>query len=418
MTADWRSLRLGEVSEIDAGGTPARSRPDYWNGPIPWMSSGEIHQRRVVATTETITDAGLANSNAKVFPPGTVMMALNGQGQTRGRVAILEVSTACNQSLAGLRVRRDLVEPRYLFHALSNAYEALRNLTGTGRSGLNLALLRGYRLPVPPIEHQRVIAATLDAIDVAIEHGKTVIAVTESLRRSLLEELLTRGMPNVHQEWHIFPGLGRVPQCWVPLKLGDVYEIDLGKMVSPKTRHGENRRPYLTNRNVHWGSLDLRDVPRMHFDQDELQRYRLRPGDLLVCEGGEVGRAAIWRDELTECYYQKALHRLRPRVDGQHPPFLRFLLEHASRVGFLRGNAPRTSIPHLTRETLADMRLPFPSTAEQAAIAGAIEAVEVRIAASGHEVDSLGRLYSTLADALLNRRLVATTAAARAESLV
>ena len=100
---DWQVAQLGDVAQVETGGTPSRSQSTYWGGSIPWMASGEINQRRVNATAELITLEGLKNSNAKLFPPGTVMVAMNGQGATRGKVGVLDIEAACNQSLAAVR---------------------------------------------------------------------------------------------------------------------------------------------------------------------------------------------------------------------------------------------------------------------------------------------------------------------------
>ena len=102
LPAGWTRTSIGDVAQIRTGGTPSRSNEEYWGGAIPWMSSGEIHQRFVVSTSETITAAGINNSNARLLPARSVMVALNGQGKTRGKTAILKTAMTCNQSLAAI----------------------------------------------------------------------------------------------------------------------------------------------------------------------------------------------------------------------------------------------------------------------------------------------------------------------------
>ena len=190
---------------------------------------------------------------------------------------------------------------------------------------INAIEYRSLPILLPPLPEQRAIAAVLDSIDEAIERTEAVIAATERLRDALLHELLTRGVPGWHSEWKEAPGIGTIPTCWDVVRLGDVYEVQLGKMLSPKSRQGRNPLPYLTNRNVRWGEFDLSDLLTMDFDQREIEKFQLRPGDLLVCEGGDTGRAAVWLGEIADCYYQKALHRLRPIDD--------FLVTRGFRVG-------------------------------------------------------------------------------------
>ena len=163
----WREARLGEVAAISTGGTPSRSNTKFWGGDIPWMASGEVNQRLVKSTAEYISREGLDESNARLFPEGTVMVALNGQGATRGKTARLGIEAACNQSLAAV-FSHPGSDQGFLFQVLSSMYEGLRRLTGDGRSGLNLGLIRSISILVPPLEQQRAIAAVLDAIDEAI----------------------------------------------------------------------------------------------------------------------------------------------------------------------------------------------------------------------------------------------------------
>ena len=111
----WQAVRLGDVADVETGGTPSRSEPAYWGGTlVPWMASGEINQRRVASTAECITQEGLTNSNARVFPAGTVMVAMNGHGTTRGKAGVLGIEAACNQSLAAVSGHHS--DNRFLFH--------------------------------------------------------------------------------------------------------------------------------------------------------------------------------------------------------------------------------------------------------------------------------------------------------------
>lgn len=386
LRADWLNLRLAEVSEIDAGGTPSRSRPDYWNGSIPWMASGEIHQRRVLTTTETITEAGLVNSNAKVFPPGTVMIALNGQGRTRGRVAILEVSAACNQSLAGLRPRREIVEPHYLLHALDNAYEALRSLTGTGRSGLNLGLLRGYRLSVPPREEQRAIAAILDAIDEAVARTATAIAATESLRRALLNELLTRGIRDRHTMWKSVPGLGTVPACWHVSSLGDVARFRSGQGA-----RGSELRPQ-SDRNRY-----------AVFGGNGIAGYWPEPlvGQRVVVIG-RVGQkcGAVQTTDGPAWITDNAMYN-HTIQDGVSVDFLALVAQRAR----LNGIRNRNDLPMITQEIVHRVSVALPPPAEQDAITSVLGTCDNAIASARHALAAMVTAKEAVADALLSGRV-------------
>jgi type I restriction enzyme S subunit len=269
LSEGWRKVLVGAVARVETGGTPARSKPENWGGDIRWMSSGEVKAKRVSETAERITEEGLRSSNAKVFAPGTVMVAMNGQGRTRGSVAYLDVGASCNQSLAAITPGEGL-SSRFLYQNLDTRYDELRALTGDdARSGLNLHLIRSLPLLLPPLTEQCSIAWVLDAIDEAIEKTEAVIAATEDLRKALLQELLTRGVPGWHTEWKMVPGIGTIPACWDVVRLGDVAEVASGIALGPARRPAKNPVRYLTVANVQADRIDI-GTPRFM----ELQRKR------------------------------------------------------------------------------------------------------------------------------------------------
>ncbi|WP_181063912.1 hypothetical protein [Stutzerimonas kunmingensis] len=128
--------------------------------------------------------------------------------------------------------------------------------------------------------------------------------------------------------------LGLVPEHWDVCKLGFRYSIELGKMLDEKRLTKTSLVPYLRNQDVQWGSINTQDLPEMDIHPEELERYTIRHGDLLVCEGGDVGRAAIWRGDNAAFGYQKALHRLRHRsVSADTAEFFYFSLLTAKQRG-------------------------------------------------------------------------------------
>ncbi len=212
------------------------------------------------------------------------------------------------------------------------------------------------------------------------------------------------------------PGLA----SWVVARLCDVAEIRLGKMLSPKAfRPDLIVRPYLRNENVRWGSIDLGDVKEMGFRVEELERYSVEPGDLLVCEGGEPGRAAVYRGN-SGLMYQKALHRVRPHGDAISTTLLRYWLEHLALSGRLAPKIAQTTIQHLPLERFEAVEIPLPPRREQEAILSAVEQQMTRIEAGVRGLErakaQLGRYHASVLKAACEGRLVPTEAAlARAE---
>ena len=163
--------------------------------------------------------------------------------------------------------------------------------------------------------------------------------------------------------------LGEIPAHWEVAALQYRYEQTLGKMLDTKRITGDHLVPYLRNVDVQWDHINISDLPSMDIRPHELERFTVRRGDLLVCEGGEAGRCAIWQGKLDLCGYQKALHRLRPFDRGRDAPrFLYYTLSTAVARGAFAGGQGST-IAHLTGDMLRVHRFPFPPGNEQHSIA-------------------------------------------------
>jgi type I restriction enzyme S subunit len=168
-----------------------------------------------------------------------------------------------------------------------------------------------------------------------------------------------------------------MPDEWMIARIDDLFDIQQGKQVSAQHRAGDRQRPFLRTRNVYWGRLDLTELDAMHFSADDEQRLQLRPGDLLTCEGGWVGRTAIWNGETSNCLYQNHLHRLRRISEATDPRFALYWLWYAFETGevyFGRQNV--TTIPNLSKSRLGELPMPYPNVAEQRQIARVLSAVQ------------------------------------------
>ncbi|UKI21101.1 MAG: restriction endonuclease subunit S [Christensenella sp.] len=162
---NWRELK--DVCKLVTGATPSTSKKEYWeNGTIPWMSSGEVNNKRIFDTEVKITELGYQSASTTLVPAHSVVIALAGQGKTRGKVAITEIELCTNQSLCSL-ICGDSINYKFLYYYLDGKYEELRAISnGDGtRGGLSLRLLAPYKIPVPPIEVQERIVKVLDNFD-------------------------------------------------------------------------------------------------------------------------------------------------------------------------------------------------------------------------------------------------------------
>jgi type I restriction enzyme, S subunit len=191
---DWTICTIADHFALSSGGTPSRGTPSYWSGGrIPWVKTGEVNYRVITSTEEHITEQGLNNSAAKLLPTGTLLMAMYGQGTTRGKVAMLGIEACCNQACAAFRPLDNVIDPEFLYYYLSHSYEAIRRLSHGGQQqNLNMDIVGAFRVAFPPSnEAQRRVVHILKAIDEKIEvHGKKR-AVLEELFQCLLHKLMT-----------------------------------------------------------------------------------------------------------------------------------------------------------------------------------------------------------------------------------
>ena len=154
----WCWASLGQVFGVYVGATPSRGVSAYWNGPIPWVSSGEVAFCRIASTRETITERGLRETSTEVHPPGTVLIGMIGEGKTRGQVAILDIAACNNQNSAAIRVSEVGMPPEFIYRYLEGIYEQTRNLSsGNNQPALNKARVQEIVFPLPPLEEQRRI---------------------------------------------------------------------------------------------------------------------------------------------------------------------------------------------------------------------------------------------------------------------
>jgi type I restriction enzyme S subunit len=184
----WPEVSIKDIGEVFVGSTPSRRKPELWGGPIPWVSSGEVSFAHIRSTRETIAE----DAATRIHPPGTVLLAMIGEGRTRGQAAILDVAAAHNQNSAAIRLQPAKCLPEWLFYVFLARYEQTRRVgVGGQQPALNRSRVEGIALPLPPIEEQRrivaeieqrlsVIHAMYDSIEAAQRHSA-------ALRRSILE---------------------------------------------------------------------------------------------------------------------------------------------------------------------------------------------------------------------------------------
>jgi type I restriction enzyme S subunit len=268
--------------------------------------------------------------------------------------------------------------------------------------------VRDFAIALPPVDEQVVINAFLARetakIDALVAEQEQLITLLKEKRQAVISHAVTKGLdPSVPMKDSGVEWLEEVPAQWVVAALNYRYEVLLGKMLDEKKISGNHLAPYLRNVDVQWDRINIDELPQMDFDGSDVERYGLRPGDLLVCEGGDVGRSAIWHGELTECYYQKALHRLRPRdTSSDLPRFQLYLMQAAAKLEVFTGGQGKATIAHLTAEALRRYRFAYPGQAEQERIVEHLDRAVSQFDELIHEAANTAQLLQERRSALIS----------------
>lgn len=191
--------------------------------------------------------------------------------------------------------------------------------------------------------------------------------------------------------------LGPLPEDWATATLGELFAIKQGKALSPEHRRGISPRPFLRTANVFWGYLNLATIDSMDFTDTEVSQLKLMPNDLLVCEGGDIGRTGIWNGQLDVCLYQNHLHRLRATRNDVYPLFYMYWMQVAYLLlGLYGGTGNKTTIPNLSQSRLKSFMLPLPPLPEQKAIARVLSSIQKAVEAQDRIIAATRELKRSL----------------------
>ncbi|MFZ5884873.1 MAG: restriction endonuclease subunit S [Chloroflexota bacterium] len=281
-----------------------------------------------------------------------------------------------------IRVDQEKCYPEYLdYYFKSKNVRALfraRCKKAVNQASLNQSDILALELPLPPLDEQKRIASLLARADRLRGLRRAARRLADSLLQSVFLEMFGHVRAN-EKKWEL-------------AKFEDVCESRLGKMLDEKKQTGKHKRKYLRNFNVQWFQFDLSDIAEMDFDEKDRQEFRLQYGDILMCEGGEVGRCSIWKNQIEECYFQKALHRIRPNPECVKSEYLVHLFWWLAQTGGLGDFTSQVTIAHLTGEKLKELVIPVPPLPLQeefARVAARVEALRARQAEAERQAEGL-----------------------------
>lgn len=261
---------------------------------------------------------------------------------------------------------------------------------------------------LPPLPEQQKIAAILGSVDKAIEKTRAVIEQTRSLKRAMMQELLTRGIPGRHKKFKKTP-IGEIPEEWVVVRLGDIAHVQTGIAKNTKNRP-ENmiKVPYLRVANVQDGYVDLSEIKHIEVDSESIERYLLRKGDVLFNEGGDndkLGRGCVWEAQIDPCLHQN--HVFAVRCSSKLTPY--YLATYAAspkgKEFFLSSAKQTTNLASINSTQLKAFAIPLPPIREQQDIMNMFKQLDNRLSVDGAVLDGLGRMKDALMQNLLTGQI-------------
>lgn len=361
--ANWFWTRLGHVTTVVGGGTPSSSVPVYYeNGEIPWISPVDLSRYTDMYISKgrrNITQQGLANSSAKLMPKGTVLLSSRAP---IGYVAIAENELCTNQGFKSFLPSPAFLS-EYLYWYLIYSKDRLESYaSGTTFLELSGSKVAQVEFALPPLPEQQRIVERIESLfsklDQAKELAQSALDSFETRQAAILHKAFTGELTAKWREEH-----GVRMDSWGEKTFGGLGKFRLGKMLDRVKNKGELTK-YLRNVNVRWFDFDLSDISEMAVTEEEKVVYSIETGDLLICEGGEPGRCAVWEQETCDLIYQKALHRFRTN-GSVVTSFLAYYILFISKTDKLSQYFTGTTIKHLTGQSLAKISILLPSIPEQ-----------------------------------------------------
>lgn len=400
MKKEWKIKKIGVVCSLMTGGTPSKTKPEYFGGEIRWLVSGDIHQREIFDCEGRITVEGMRNSNAKLLPVNSVMIALNGQGKTRGTVALLRTPATCNQSLVSIFPKdSEKLLPEYLFSNLHGRYQEIRQMTGDSgndRRGLNMEIIRNIEIPLPTLPIQQRIVAILDEAFSAIDKARENVERNLQNARELFESYLQSIFANPGEEWE-------------HKRLGDICEIERGGSPRPI-------KSYLTDspNGINWIKIsDTQGITKYIYQTKEkikpegAKRSRIvNEGDFILSNSMSFGRPYIMKT--TGCIHDGWLV-LREKENNIDKDFLYYVLGSDFAYSQFDNLAAGSTVRNLNIDLVRKVRINIPPLSEQKAIISKLDALsdETRKLEAMYrkKLDNLEELKKTILQKAFNGEL-------------
>ena len=256
---NWEQVTIEEIASVSSGGTPSRSEPSFWNGDIPWVTTSEIGQAEIYESVEKITKKGLENSSAKLFKKDTILLAMYGQGKTRGQVSILKIEATTNQACAAITLKSNC-NSEFLYYVLFKEYEQLRLLSNDGsQKNLSAGLIKQYIVPKTSKEEQEKIASFLGSIDSQLTQLRRKHELLQTYKRGVMQKIFS-------QELRFKDATGSDFPDWEEKKLGELFKWVRTNSLSRESLSLETG----SIQNIHYGDIHKKFKSQFKLSNEEV----------------------------------------------------------------------------------------------------------------------------------------------------
>lgn len=280
----WNTAKIEDLcTHVTSGGTPLTSVPSYYDPKeVPWLKTGEVNYCRIYDTESSISKDGLAHSSAKMIPVNSIIVAMYGQGDTAGRVAINKIPLCTNQACCNLIINHEIADYEYVYYYLCTLYDnfvALKN--GGAQPNLNVKKIKSIEIPVPPIDTQRRIASTLKAYDNLIENNRKQIKLLEEAAHRLYKEWFVDLRFQGYEDTPVVDG---VPEGWKKVPISELISYEIGGGWGEESPTGENTKEAYVIRGTDLYGIthgDLLSIPFRFHTESNLSSRNLTDGDIV-----------------------------------------------------------------------------------------------------------------------------------------
>ena len=415
---DWSVKNVSDVANIFSGGTPNRKIPGYWGGDIPWVTTTLIDGADILEANEFITLAGMKCSSVKWCEPGTILMAMYGQGKTRGKVASLSFGSTINQACAAIELK-DPDSRCFVLHMLNYMYDYIRELSNSGgQENLSGSIIKNIKIAYPSKQEQTAIANVLSDSDALIDALEQLIAKKQAIKSATMQQLLT-GRTRL-PAFALRPD--GTPKGYKPSELGDIpedWEIDTiggcASLITKGTTPMTIGRPFVEHgiSFVKVESIDENgtfDKSKFAFIDNEtnelLSRSKIKENDLLFSIAGALGRAAIASADILPANTNQALAIIRLKCEAEvNLSFLFYLTKLSYLKKKIEAISSQGAQPNLSLGDLARFPILLPSKKEQTAIATILSDMDNELQALTQKLEKARALKQGMMQQLLTGKI-------------